>query len=357
MGLLSKLFGKADVSKKTGTEKEKTINEVQMPVQIRWNNERTVPNFKGDYAQVGFLVTYAKASEIKPNNKYKDFIVYELGINQPALFHKKMIDEGFLQQANIEEELNTLKINELKQILDEIGQPKTGNKSTLIARVMESTNAENLVMHLPKKTYYVISQKGKEYLNAHSEIVDLFQNRDRYNVTYEEYIAARAENPRASYHDLIWGEFQRKRMECFKRGNLDTNGEINMYNLLLDEKRYADALFHAIKFFYSEVNAVQKTYDYIKFYQKKTGEKEQVANIDFMPKVFLSPFGLKMIEELKDYYQDSIIDRVWADSEIHYCSKQEFVNMVHEVLEGHLDYSATEKELSAKVPVVLSNYI
>ncbi len=96
----------------------------------------------------------------------------------------KVIKEKYisneLNEVEKESYLNSLKVNELREILKNDNLTVSGNKSELISKIVEFGSSDAL----PKKEYY-ISEKGFEFLKDHDEIG--FYNLFLKNFYYYEF--------------------------------------------------------------------------------------------------------------------------------------------------------------------------
>lgn len=81
-------------------------------------------------------------------------------------YHQKLIRSGYLEKAQPEELLNTLKVQELKNILQEHSLLIKGTKSVLISEIIDNVDISSL--KLPE--IYVPSKKGNEFLNLKENI-------------------------------------------------------------------------------------------------------------------------------------------------------------------------------------------
>lgn len=149
-----------------------------------------------------------------------------------------MLLQGFLREATPEEVLQTYTVNELKAILDRCNLPKTGKKADLVLRIVES--ADLSALDLPPMCF--ISDKGKEYVAKHEDLVKLYGN--PYGVTYEEYKATQKEYAYSlSYNDTIWRVFDRQ--ERF--GGCSYNTAYNRAMFLKAENKLQDAMKYYIQ--------------------------------------------------------------------------------------------------------------
>lgn len=216
-----------------------------------------------------------------------------------------MLHAGYFCEATPAEVLNTYRIKELQEILEKYRIMPIGRKADLIDEILRSIPIKKL--KLP--TMYFISDKGMEYIKAHEDLIKLFGN--PYNITYEEYISAKADAPsNLKYNDLIWHVFNRRELSFDAED--DFSRRYNAYyraEFLCSEGKDAAALEEYIRVIYYDVNKGISAYRHI-FSTKhriKTGimpeadlEKNTTA---------LNEHILKTVFGLKEYYDNDIVKR------------------------------------------------
>ncbi len=349
MGFLSKIINKNKSMEKNSTI---SINATFSPPP----SQTDIPEYKGDYAKAVFLNAYKEASPIKKAEEYQQYLKYEFGITDASAFHRKMINEGYLGKASIEDRLLASKTPDLKTILQKIGQPKTGKKEELVQRVIANTDEKTIISFLPIAEEYSITEKGKEFLLAYADVIDLYLNRTRYGVSYDEYMQAKARYNKANYHDVLWGIYQSRAMDCARKGQIDVADELYMYYLLYDEKRYVDALDHMISYFYYYINEIQGTNNYIALYRISKQKPKAFLSNQPVPRIVIPPFCVEVVKKMKEYYSQDMIDRT-STGFIEYCSREEFSEILNDIMADRFDIKECEQKLNARVPSVLEKVL
>lgn len=222
-----------------------SISESTANYNYPWDKRK--PSEIDEYSQTNFLQYFGRKACLVSNNP-DDFprgFSYALHIYDPVKMQKSMLLQGFLREATPEEVLQTYTVDKLKAILDSCNIPKTGKKADLILRIVESANLPTL--DLPPMCF--ISDKGKEYISQHEDLVKLYGN--PYGVTYEEYKATKQEYAYdLSYNDTIWEVFNRQ--ERF--GGCSYNTTYNRAMFLKAENKLQDSLKYYIQALAFDIN-------------------------------------------------------------------------------------------------------
>ena len=138
-----------------------------------------------EYAIALLLKNYGNASPLP--DYYPQYYSRECGLTNPALLHQQLISEGYLVRSSILEELRTLKITELKQILQSCGLKVTGKKAELVDRILTNVDVEDLHSFFQSETpCYSLSAKGTEFLKNHEDYIR-FHRYTKFGISFDEY--------------------------------------------------------------------------------------------------------------------------------------------------------------------------
>ena len=98
---------------------------------------------------------------------YEQYLNYECNISTPLDYHKKLIDDGYLMIAPLEEQIDAnFKVTDIKDILKKNGLKVSGKKEELIKRMIDEIGVEAINKLMTKKLA-VISKKGEDWLSEH----------------------------------------------------------------------------------------------------------------------------------------------------------------------------------------------
>ena len=123
-----------------------------------------------EYAFVDYLACYKRGARNPDTISSINF--WQRGITNIYTYFEKLLDEGYLQNANIYEILNAEHtIPELKVIADSLGVSKTGNKDTLISNIVPALSTSDIDCILAESHLYALSEKGMNILQNNADYV------------------------------------------------------------------------------------------------------------------------------------------------------------------------------------------
>lgn len=291
-------------------------------VQVTAPKTVTTPtNADNDYVNAVFLSIHKGPPHPHNAVAHLGWPSYKLGIRDATAKHQELFSKGYFREARPDEILSTYRVAEIKEMLNSHGVTATGKKAVLIDALLEQVPPDEL--KLPE--LFRLSSKGWDFIEQHEDLLQLFKN--PYNITYEEYSAAKAEAPYLKYNDVIWRIFNKTELEtpfddCFKRKH------IRLYQamLLQSEGRFADSLERYIAFLYFDLNRSE-------FYWAIQGnriskEPEDAIHTDFKAQ--------KAIFELKEHFRPEMIDRVCRSGSLPrvIVERQDFEKAVANIFEG-----------------------
>lgn len=175
-------------------------NNVTPPVMTRslTNSSRDIPkdhisSSKSLYKEYAIALLLNTYGNVKPfPEHYPQFYSYECGLTNPALLHQQLIGENFFVPSSVSEKLSSLKVVELKQILQSRGLKVSGKKADLIDRILANIDLDDLhIFFQNDEIRYSLSTKGKEFLKSHEDYVR-FHRYARYGIKLEKYEYAKS---------------------------------------------------------------------------------------------------------------------------------------------------------------------
>lgn len=342
--MLFDLFKKKNNKENVPTESQDDYNEALAqyvassitvgPVE----SEITIPEYQGDYAKAIFLWAYAKKSQIKDEDDYARYILYECGIRNASEYHRNMIYEGYLKEDGFEASLESLKLTELKEIAADVGVGGSGKKADIVKRIVSSGKADYLQRQMPST--YSLSEKGKEFLEQNDDCVQIHRHKT-WMIDWAEYSAVKRKTNGSFY--TVCNEILLGRAASDKR----LFGRIEYLNLSKLEDEFGDkrrALRYLLQVLYIDVSGVMglSSYDYYRqgIYNKKTLEEMFVSNVPIAPGI------IEGIKKYKEHYEKEIIDKLFSwKLPIMICEKQLFEDMVNSIFDGSFNFQFYDEQL------------
>lgn len=308
-------MGLFDLFKKT-TSKNGETEKIQFAEQIPVNNynpwaKTTMPR-NDNYAIAGFIAYCQNGSPIgKTNDDYPRYFNYKYYVNDPIKYHKQVIADGYLTEADAKISLNRLTVARLKEILLNNNLTEKGKKAELIERIIENIDIKTL--NLP--ILYVPSPKGYEHLDKYKYFFEI----EKYNITINDF-----EQAKKSYHsaaktnDIIWRILNTRYNEYNMSGDfaLARNELYYSAELLESENRLIDALYYYLLVLYYDLSGCANRY------------------IKASEDISIAPELSNKIFNLQEHYLDSMPSRCY-DRYLphHYLKQRSFARLINDIFE------------------------
>lgn len=276
MGLFSSLFG---------GKKEPKANIVVKPTVVpnrATQSQETAP-IKNVESSVQDLVLLSLAEDYKVGeNKYPNYFRSRFGIGFPNERFKQLEAKGLIRPSTAIEALPHLKASDIKSIATKLGIKTSGKKEELCKRIAESASEADVAGDVTDR-YWILTENGKALLTENSYI-SFYMEKHRYDLELlgldiGAYSKLYANKPNGRVRDILWGEFNRRTPELYKKGI--TKGEFRDYCELLrtmglfleEEGRHKDALSTYLRYLHYRINfeaglSALKHYSFMKKVEK-----------------------------------------------------------------------------------------
>lgn len=315
--------------------------------------------YYGDYACVNFLVMYAEKSHLMKKEEYPSELKEEFGISDARLFHRKMIADGYLEPSSIEERLSDCPMEKVVEIATKLDLPSSGTKEEILQRLSLNSSLEELSQFIPQKDIYSISEKGNQYVEKEKNLLDLYQNRDQYHVSYNEYVYVQSNHPELSYQDVLWQVMNAR----FQKNVEDTNYQqvkdeyLNMYELLKDEQKTVDALNALLTYFFMDLNVFADTYFYIEEFKRSSKSVPEFLSEVPVPVLHMNPEIPGKIAALKESYQSKAAESISKNNVSYYINTAQFLSILDQIFNGTFSTEAAEAEINERIPKALDHIL
>lgn len=167
-----------------------------------------------------------------------DYWTLSYGVNTKKAAEKFIKKEFIVYRKDYYIALSKLTIQQLKDILKEHSLTVGGKKEVLIERILENVDIDILDNQLKVKNFYILTEKGKEFLKKNELCVLNIKN--KYCFTDKEILNVINMEQPYSTSDKIWRIFQQRILDIYKKNNL--------YDLKYTYYQMADFLYNEKKF-------------------------------------------------------------------------------------------------------------
>lgn len=257
------------------------------------HNESKKTNYENLQAISVFLNWAQKGHPVSSLDSYPGYMQYKLNIIDPSQFHIKMISDGYLEKPNLDTLLDCFKVPELKQILSDNNLPKTGNKKSLIDRILNNVPMSSLKEIQNNFNGYVLSEKGKNFIDKNYDFIQMHKN-SNWMISLDEYTNKKNQLKfDASFYDIAWGIFNDRNIEFFSEQHwgLVRNNILDMSELLTKENKLKEALKFLLTVLYYDLSGLSNNNILYEF-----------KDIDYAPGI------VDRILKLKELYSDDLIN-------------------------------------------------
>lgn len=265
---------------------------------------------KENYRKTIFLYVESRVTKVKPRKEYIGYLNYECGITNPEIYHRQLINEGYYEKSKIEEILERLKVDELKDILIKNNLVAKGKKSELIAQIVEKIPSNQILVS--NEEYYSLSDKGKEFLEMHQNYIDLHRYKD-YQITLEDYYnATKNDKYERKFYDVAWQIFNERTL-LYQKNEEYRNLRYNFFHmakLLMRENKQKCALSFYLNCLIIDLSGVELIDDIRSYKSGWYTKKEVFERLEYNR---LTPSLINQIIDLKEYYDETMLEKSYNE--------------------------------------------
>ena len=273
-------------------------------------------------------------SKIRSNDHYSLYFEGRYGLMNVSELHRWLYDQGYFRKANFHEAINLCKIPELKTILESIGLKKTGKKADLIERIENNIDEDLKSLIVSKCDRLFLTPKGFDFLEENGDYY--LWHRKSYGVTFEEFDKHRIlQGRKRKFYDTI---FQALNEKAFTYQSKQWFSRLEMIYFwlgesLYDEGRYDLAIRYYIYRLYFSTNLASHPYFFNLESIKDDGIEKQKQYIRAYKDTF-NECSLERIVELREYYNEQILDIIYDMHILPYCifDKMDMADAIHDLL-------------------------
>ena len=263
------------------------------------------------YGQVLMLNLYTRCSVLRENDGYCNYFFSECHLSNPKQLALNLIKKEFIGSASIRDILYLKRVIDLKEIAESIGCSKAGKKVDLISKIVENLSNENIRDCLSSENdYFIITEKGKEFLQKNYDYVELHRHW-KYNISLAEYNKMRSvEINSYNFNDIAIKILKERIFNNLQKKYYLTvaNDFQSLYQLFLEKNECKNALYCYLIFLYLSSACVYNAHRYNNDFCDQPNLTPDSPFIN----IYSTDMAVKIVA-LKDYYQPEMIDSICSN--------------------------------------------
>lgn len=220
------------------------------------NYRSSTPKEKQDFALITMLSCFIKARSLED---FSPLILSELGISNLNHYINILLNKNFIQKAEIYDIIETNTIKDLKKIADSIGIKKSGKKSELVERIVNSLPLSEIEIIEQNSSLYTLSKYGKEKISGQEDYIQF--HKYRYFISLAEFNDNRYPDGihKRNFYDTMFHALCNRAYYYESNRDFDSLSMIyfHIYEILFDEFKHSDqsdsldiALFYYAQYLY-----------------------------------------------------------------------------------------------------------
>lgn len=334
----------------------KELNQIK---QNENNHDFSRVRYAGNYAIANFLNLYQKKCPILNTADYPKELKDVLSISDPHAFHLKMIEEGYLEPSSVGDRLEDLSTEEIVKIANEIGLPSMGERDALIHRLDLNCELDVLLKYIPNQDIYSLSYEGEKFLNAHTDLIELYNNSSRYGVNYSEYSEQQTKYPEYNFHQNLWAVIRERFNRNAMGGNYSKVQQeyLYMYALFFDEERFSKALESLLSYFYMQINAFTDTLELMTQFKRQDESVSTFMKQTVLPKVTINQDIVNEISQLSSYLTGNMISRICKNEGGFYVKEDAFQTILIDIVNKTFNLEQVELAINTRIPRALDHLL
>lgn len=297
-------------------KKRKSNNPIELQNQQEKNNTQitvsceSYENIDEEKKIALFLHSFNYPNKIKDDDKYPRYISLNYKINDPKKYHLKLIEKGYFELAQFDDIIKNMTKSQLIEILqrNNIKFNKQDKKDKLLSLIQNNLHEDKKQEICASENLYIISKKGASILENNFIFLQLYDNRDKWQISELEYNDMAKKIPQnSSFNDIIWAIL---------------NDHILMYiqnkkyglarNTILTQAEFLEKENHiktVIKF-YIEVLLYDIYLEKILVKQLLKEEKNETLRKENFS--FIIPFIVEKIQQYKIFYSQELAEQIYT---------------------------------------------
>lgn len=290
------------------------------------------------YGKTLLLWLFEKASPLKTT--FPVYFERECHITNPKKLQSALLNKAYIEPAPIHNVIAAYKMQDLKIIADSIGCSKGGKKVELVNRICQNLSEDTLNSVLSQSELYVLSDKGKSFLRANRDYVELHRH-PNYCVSLYDFNRNRfLGNRRRLFNDNVYTLISQRiyTNSVHRYYNMMEFDYLTLYNITLSENRYDIALNNYLRSLYLKSCCIHT----VQYFSTAFYHSDFIAE----GQIIFTSHSASPIAELGKFYDNSYIENIYEDKSLppSFLTKDDFIEMVKDMInETIFDYEKYNK--------------
>lgn len=120
-----------------------------------------------------FLKWCKRNTRFLPDGHYPSNMRTDWKIENPAQFHRWLLQTGHLEEMSLEQRIRALKVVDLKHLLKELDLPVSGKKDDLILRILENGDFDSILSVIGEQKEFSLTSKAYQFLSEYYDMMSL----------------------------------------------------------------------------------------------------------------------------------------------------------------------------------------
>ena len=238
------------------------------------NIKLCTPSKNGLFPQEILMLSYADTF-FNCNNTFQNFWEYRYGVDNPQKLLDNLKQKGFVEIADLKNTLKNQTLAILKDELKNSGLKVSGNKDSLIERLLTEGNIYELEQKFNHRKY-MLTEKGKQELDNNEYVRYIHRKQfDEIGLNIYTLNQLMVQNNSDNYMQVIIDFLIEKSKEEYNKGRFSRYGNFyyKIADLYIEYSKYEDALTSLAISAYSSLSGVPNNF---------SPEFEKIAHESFL---------------------------------------------------------------------------